>query len=224
MRLLLIGPPGAGKGTQASCISQEYGIAHLSAGDLLREAIEQETDAGMRAKPYIDEGKLAPVDVVVEIMTDEMFDVCARDGFVADGFPRNPEQYRHLKRELDRRNEDVDLALQLDLDQEEIIRRLNGRKTCSKCGRNYHVDFYPPEENNTCDDCGGELYERKDDNIETIKRRLKVYQEESLPVIDMLEEDGLLRRVEASGDIDEVFRRVSQVIESEIGCVANDQT
>lgn len=212
----MIGPPGAGKGTQANCLCEEYDLPHLSAGQLLREAIEDETEAGLRAKPYIDEGKLVPVEVVIEVMSKEMFDVPGRDGFVVDGFPRNPEQYTHLKDELDRRNEDIDLAILLELDKEQIVERLSGRKTCSNCGRNYHTKFYPPQNNNTCDHCGMDLYERKDDNLDTIRHRLEVYEEESVPANEMLEEDGLLRRVDASGDIDEVFRRVRDVVESEI--------
>ncbi len=223
MRILVIGPPGAGKGTQAKCLCNEFDLPHLSAGQLLREAIENETDAGMRAKPYIDNGQLVPVDVVVKIMSREMFDIPGRQGFVADGFPRNVEQYEHLKDELGRRNEEIDLAIQLDLDNEEIIQRLSGRKTCSECGRNYHVQFYPPEEEGECDECGADLYERTDDNLDTIQHRLEVYKEESVPVMDMLKEDGLLRRVEASGDIDVVFRRICNIIENEIVCVADDQ-
>jgi adenylate kinase len=223
MRILVIGPPGAGKGTQAKCLCNEYDLPHLSAGQLLREAIENETDAGMRAKPYIDKGQLVPVEVVVEIMSREMFDVPGRQGFVADGFPRNVEQYEHLNDELVQRNEEIDLAIQLDLDEEDVKKRLTGRKTCSECGRNYHVEFYPPEKNDVCNRCGADLYERTDDNIDTIKHRLKVYKNESVPVLDRLEDDGLLRRVDASGDIDIVFRRICNIIEEEIACVADDQ-
>jgi len=213
MKILLIGPPGAGKGTQAKKLGEQFDLPHLSAGQLLREAIEEETEAGKRAKPYIDNGQLVPVEVVVTIMSREMFDVAGREGFIADGFPRNIEQYEQLRNELEDRDEDIDIALQLDLDEEDIIERLSGRMTCSECGRNYHVEFYPPDQEGVCDDCGGRLYEREDDNLETIQHRLDVYRNESVPVIQELERDGLLERVDASGRIGEVFKKACRVIE-----------
>ncbi len=215
MKILLIGPPGAGKGTQAKKLSREFDLPHLSAGQLLREAIEEETEAGQRAKPYIDNGQLVPVEIVVQIMSREMFDIPGREGFIADGFPRNLEQYNHLKKELEKRDEEIDVALQLDLDKEDIIERLSGRKTCTECGRNYHVEFYPPEEEGVCDDCGAELYQREDDNLKTIRQRLDVYQNESVPVIRELEKDGILERVDASGRIEDVFKKACRAIQSQ---------
>ncbi len=214
MKVLLIGPPGAGKGTQAHKLGKEFDLPHLSAGQLLREAIEAETEAGKRARPYIDNGQLVPEEIVVKIMSREMFDRPGRDGFIADGFPRNIDQYEQLNRELDKRDEKIDVAIQLDLDEEDIVERLSGRMTCSECGRNYHVEFYPPETEGVCDACGGSLYERNDDNLKTIKQRLNVYRNESVPVIKELEKDGILERVDASGRIDEVFEKACEVIES----------
>ncbi len=213
MKIILIGPPGAGKGTQASRLSDSLGVPHLSAGDLLREAVRNETEAGRRAKPYIDRGDLVPVEIVVDIMVTSMFESNDAGGFVVDGFPRNLEQYEHLEAALDEKNESLDVVFQLSVDEDEIIRRLSGRKICKECGKNFHVEFHPPEKDNICDDCGGTLYQRDDDKPETIRQRLSVYREESVPVARKYDDQGLLVEVDASGDIDDVFKRIMGVVE-----------
>lgn len=212
-RLILLGPPGAGKGTQAEKLSEHLDVPHLSAGERLRRAVDEGTEAGQRAEPYIEQGKLVPVEVVVDIMSEAMFFGEGAEGFVVDGFPRNIDQYRELRETLENEGEEIDNVISLEVPEEEIIRRLTGRRICEECGRNYHVDFRPPEEDNKCDVCGGSLYQREDDRPETIQERLDVYREESLPVKSKYREEDLLVEIDASGSIEDVFEDIRSRID-----------
>ena len=216
MKLSLIGPPGAGKGTQAHKLAETYDLRHLSPGELLREEMEQGTEAGERARPYVEAGKLVPYEIVSELMAQRMFDEREDRGFVADGFPRSIEQYVRFKRELQERDEHLDLVIYLDLDREQIMERLTGRLTCSECGTNYHETFNPPEEEGTCDECGAELYRRQDDEESTIQKRIEESQSKRLRLLERLERDGLLERVDAAGSIEQVFERVCARIEEQV--------
>ncbi len=214
MKLSLIGPPGAGKGTQSERIAERYDLRHLSPGELLREEIEQGTEAGRRARPYVEEGKLVPYEIVSELIARRMFDDAEKRGFVADGFPRTIEQYVRFKQELQKRDEHLDLVIYLELDREEIMKRLTGRLTCSGCGANYHETFHPPEQEGICDECGSELHRRQDDEPETIQNRIETSERKRNRLLERLERDGLLERVNANGTIQQVFDRVCERIQT----------
>lgn len=215
-RIVLIGPPGAGKGTQAKKLGDYYSVPHLSAGELLRSEVENETEAGKRAKPYLDQGQLVPVEIVVDIMVKNMFERSEHNGFVVDGFPRNPEQYERLTDYMEENNLSLDCAVDLVIPEEMVYRRLTGRRVCRECGANFHLEFRPPEQEGQCDDCGGELKQRDDDTRETIQERLEVFQNESKPVARKFERDGILAKVDATGDIDEVFEKITTTLEERL--------
>lgn len=212
-RVLLIGPPGAGKGTQAQKLSEHFDVPHLSAGDLLRAEVEQETKAGKEAKPYLDEGKLVPEKIVVEIMLKNMFWDNPKTGFVVDGFPRNIGQFNQMQSHLKEHDETLDCVVNLQLSEEEVFRRLTGRRVCGECNTNFHTEFRPPEEPGTCDQCGGALKQRDDDTPETIEERLEVFENESKPVSERFEKEGIQVNVDASGTIEQVFQEIRRRVE-----------
>jgi adenylate kinase len=206
--LILIGPPGAGKGTQAAMLSREMGIPHISTGDMLREAVASGSEVGRRAKRFMDSGGLVPDDVVVSIVSERLGRPdCAR-GWLLDGFPRNGPQAEALAAEISRAGRRVTAALYLRVPAEEVTQRLAGRRICRnpKCGAGYHLENMPPAKPGVCDKCGGELYQREDDKPETIRKRLAVYERDTAGLIDLYRRQGVLREVDGSRSPAEVGR------------------
>lgn len=206
-KILLLGPPGAGKGTQSSNIVDEYGVDHVTTGDALRSNKDMETDHGT-PREYMEAGELVPDPVVNQIVKAALEDA---DGFVLDGYPRNLSQAEYLDDITD-----LDVVALLDVSREELIERLTGRRVCDDCGANFHVDFAPPEEEGVCDECGGDLIQRDDDNEETVKDRLDVFDENTQPVIDYYEDEGELVRIEGEGTPDEVWDGLAAAIDDAI--------
>jgi len=203
-RILLLGAPGAGKGTQSKRLADEYEIDHITTGDALRANKDMETEYGT-PREYMESGELVPDPVVNEIVEAALAD--AR-GFVLDGYPRNLDQAEYLSDATD-----LDAVLYLDVDEEELVERLTGRRVCSECGASYHVEFNPPEEEGVCDECGGELIQRDDDTEETVRERLRVYRENTEPVIEHYREEGDLVEVDGEGTPDEVFAAITDVVD-----------
>ena len=204
-RILLLGAPGAGKGTQSAKLADEYGVDHVTTGDALRANKEMETEYGT-PKSFMDAGELVPDPVVNEIVEAALDE---DDGFVLDGYPRNVEQAEFLSEITD-----LDAVILLDVDEEVLVDRLAGRRVCDDCGANYHVDFQPPEEAGVCDECGGELIQREDDTEETARERLAVFYENTEPVVDHFRDEGVLVEVDGEAPPDEVFARIRDVVES----------
>ena len=203
-RILLLGAPGAGKGTQSAKLAEAYGIDHVTTGDALRANKEMETEYGT-PKSFMDAGELVPDPVVNEIVKAALE---GSDGFVLDGYPRNIEQAEYLSEITD-----LDAVVLLDVDKEVLVDRLTGRRVCEACGANYHVDFHPPEEPGVCDECGGELIQREDDTEETARERLEVFYENTEPVVDHFREEGVLVEIDGEATPDEVFDRIQNVVE-----------
>ena len=203
-RILLLGAPGAGKGTQSGKLADEYGIEHVTTGDALRANKQMETEYGT-PKSFMDAGELVPDPVVNEIVEAALDDA---DGFVLDGYPRNLDQAEFLSEITD-----LDAVILLDVDEEVLVSRLTGRRVCDDCGASYHVDFQPPETAGVCDECGGELIQREDDTEETARERLSVFYDNTEPVIDHFREEGVLVEVDGEAPPDEVFAAVRDVVE-----------
>jgi adenylate kinase len=203
-KILLLGPPGAGKGTQSSNIADAYGVDHVTTGDALRANKDMETDHGT-PREYMEAGELVPDPVVNEIVTAALE---SADGFVLDGYPRNLSQAEFLDEKTD-----LDLVALLDVPRQELVDRLTGRRVCDGCGANFHVDFEPPEEAGVCDECGGELVQRDDDNEETVSERLDVFDENTQPVVDYYDDEGDLVRIDGDGTPDEVWAALEAEIE-----------
>lgn len=209
---MIFGPQGAGKGTQAERIAEKYGIAAISTGDIFRWAIKGGTALGLKAKEYVQAGKLVPDEITIGVVDERIKAQDCESGFLIDGFPRNILQAQALDEMLERQGHSLDAALILDVPEEVSLRRLLGRRVCSNCGRNYHLDS-PPEVDWTCDVCGGDVVKRQDDLDEaTVKERLRLYREETLPLIDYYEQRGLLRKVDGLGTPDEVFTRIVETL------------
>jgi adenylate kinase len=212
MRLIIFGPQGAGKGTQAELISKKYGVPAISTGEIFRWAIKGKTALGLKVQQYLDEGRLVPDQLTIGVVRERLEAGDAREGFLLDGFPRNLEQARALDAILADAGASLDAALVLDVPEEVSLRRIMGRRACSNCGRNYHVDA-PPSEDWTCDVCGGEVVERNDDHEEaTIRKRLELYHEQTEPLKQLYEERGLLLEVDGVGTPDEVFSRIVEAL------------
>jgi len=215
MRLIFLGPPGVGKGTQAVKLSQKYGIPHISTGDALREAVAKETEIGLKAKSYMDRGALVPDEVVIGIIRERLAQDDCRSGFILDGFPRTVKQAEALDEILKAMGVELDAVLNVEAPDDVIIERLSGRRTCRSCGRVYHIIYMPPKKEGVCDVCGGELYQRDDDKPEAIARRLQVYKEQTAPLIEYYEGKGKLHRIDGSQDVDGVFRQITGLLEGE---------
>lgn len=212
MRVIMLGPPGAGKGTQAVRIADAYRIPHISTGDMFRANLKQGTPLGVEAQGYMDAGELVPDELVIRMVDDRLgWDDTAR-GWNLDGFPRTQGQARALDELLDRKGTRIDVVLRFAVDDEEVVERLSGRRVCRECGAVYHVNAQPPEVAGVCDACGGELYQRDDDKPEVIRTRLASYAEDTAPLQEFYEQRGLLRDVEAVGDIDDVTARAMDVL------------
>jgi adenylate kinase len=212
MNLILLGPPGAGKGTQAKKLVETYGIPQISTGDMLREAVKNQTELGMEAKKYMDAGQLVPDEVVIGLVKERLSKPDCDQGFMLDGFPRTVGQAEELDKVLAEMNKDIDHVVSIEVPNEELMGRLTGRRTCKQCGAGYHVIFDPPKVEGKCDKCGGELYQRDDDNEATVSNRLKVYESQTKPLIDYYQGKGLLRPIDGVGGIDEIFGRIKAVL------------
>jgi adenylate kinase len=214
MRLVLVGPPGAGKGTQAEFISAHLGIPKISTGDIFRANVSQGTELGKQARAYMDAGDLVPDEITIGMVRDRLAEDDARKGFLLDGFPRNVPQARALDHLLLEAGTPLDVVLELVVDDDEVVRRLSGRRTCRKCGHIWHVDFDPPSVEGVCDICGGELFQRDDDQAETIRHRLEVYYEQTAPLVGYYAEEGLLVGIDAMGPVDDVTERAVAALRS----------
>jgi adenylate kinase len=208
MRIVLLGAPGSGKGTQAKKLVADYGYPQVSTGDLLRDAVARGTEYGLKAKAAMDAGQLVSDDIVLGILKDRVAQPDAAGGFILDGFPRNLAQARMLEEVLAELGQPLDAAVLMDLDFEILLKRLTGRRSCTGCGRVYNVHFLPPPADGRCESCGGELVQRADDREETIGRRLEVYRKETAPLVDYYRELGKLKVVDAEGSFAEVYARL----------------
>ena len=207
MRLVLVGPPGAGKGTQAGFIASHFEIPKISTGDIFRDNVSRGTELGTTAKSYMDAGDLVPDEVTNAMVRDRLAEPDAANGFLLDGFPRNVAQADVLEEILTELGTPLDVVLELEVDFEEVVNRLSGRRTCKKCGHVWHLEFDPPAVEGVCDKCGGELYQRDDDKPETVRNRLKVYSEQTQPLIEHYSGKGALVSIDAQGAVEDVTER-----------------
>lgn len=214
MRIILLGPPGAGKGTQAANIAKRYGIPHISTGDIFRENIKKQTYLGIEAKKYIDKGELVPDDVTVAIVEDRIKKDDCINGFLLDGFPRTIEQANALSSITDKIGRKIDYVINIEVTKDELIKRLTGRRVCSSCGASYHIKFNPPERDGICNICGGKLIVRSDDTLEAVENRLNVYERQTAPLIDYYQELNVLKTVDGSQSIEKVFNDICDILGS----------
>jgi adenylate kinase len=212
VNLVLMGLPGAGKGTQAEKIVNKYGIPHISTGDMFRAAMKEETELGLKAKSYMDKGELVPDEVTIGIVRERLSKEDCESGFLLDGFPRTVPQAEALEEILSDLNKKIDYVINIDVDQDILMERLTGRRICKNCGATYHLVFNPPAKENVCDRCGGELYQRADDNAETVQTRLEVNIKQSQPLLNFYESKGYLRNIDGQQDIKKVFADVDQLL------------
>ncbi|MHA3705148.1 adenylate kinase [Jatrophihabitans sp. YIM 134969] len=212
MRLVLVGPPGAGKGTQAEFIADHFDIVKISTGDIFRANVSGGTELGLLAKKYMDAGDLVPDEVTNAMVRDRLGEPDAAAGFLLDGFPRNVAQAYELDGILSDLGVSLDIALDLEVDHEEVVRRLSGRRTCKKCGHVWHVEFEPTKVEGVCDRCGSELYQRDDDRAETVRHRLEVYTQQTEPLIAFYTSRGQLRNIDALGPVDQITARAIAVL------------
>jgi adenylate kinase len=212
MRLILLGPPGAGKGTQAKMLEEKFGIPQISTGDILRKAVSNGTGLGKKAKAYMGDGQLVPDEIVIELIKEKIKEDDFARGFILDGFPRTIVQAEKLGETLRAMKLDIDAVIDFEVDPEELIVRLTGRRSCSDCGAMFHDETRPPEKAGICDHCGHELYQRPDDNKETILKRLEVYENETAPLKDYYRKKGNLKTVAGRGSVDEIFSQVLALV------------
>ncbi len=210
--IILLGAPGSGKGTQAKKLTVSFSIPQISTGDMLREAVKSGTEMGRQAKGFMDQGGLVPDEVVIGIVKDRLREKDCDGGFILDGFPRTIPQAQALDRVLKELGKKISTILSLEVDEEEILARLSGRRTCSGCGAMYHVRFNPPKAEGRCDKCGGTLLQRDDDREETVRARLGNYKKSTEPLIDFYKGTGKLHVIRASGDIDAIFEQISKLL------------
>jgi adenylate kinase len=214
MRTVLVGPPGSGKGTQAKFIAEKFDVSQISTGDIFRKHVTAQTELGVRAKKYMDAGDLVPDEVTIAMVRERLAEPDADAGFLLDGFPRTVPQAEALGRILDELQHPLTAVLELTVDDDEVVGRLSGRRTCRSCGHVWHVEFEPPAVPGICDDCGGELFQRDDDQPETIRRRLEVYAEQTAPLVRYYSSRGLLVSIQASGAVEEVTERAIVALRS----------
>ena len=214
MKLILLGPPGAGKGTQAKMLTERFSIPQISTGDILRAAVKEGTPMGRKAKEYMDAGGLVPDEVVVGIVRDRLLAADCDNGFILDGFPRTVAQADALQDNLQEMDKALDRVISLEVDAEALVERLTGRRTCKECGRGYHVKFDPPREDAICDACGGSLFQRGDDQEETIRKRLQVYAEQTSPLISYYRDAGVLMELDGMQPIPQVQEKMLSLLQA----------
>ncbi|WP_099352756.1 adenylate kinase [Fredinandcohnia onubensis] len=212
MNLVLMGLPGAGKGTQAEKIVEKYNIPHISTGDMFRAAIKDGTELGLQAKSFMDKGELVPDEVTIGIVRERLSKEDCNNGFLLDGFPRTVPQAEALEAILTDLDKKIDYVINIEVNSEILLERLTGRRICKECGSTYHLVFNPPSQEGKCDKCGGELYQRADDNEETVGTRLQVNIEQSKPLLDFYQEKGYLRNINGQQDINKVFGDVEELL------------
>lgn len=210
MRLILLGPPGAGKGTQASSIVAEYGITHISTGDIFRHNIKNETELGKKVKSYLDKGQLVPDELTIDLVWDRLSKEDCKNGFLLDGFPRTINQAEALQKGLEERGLKLDKVINIDVDKNILVKRLSGRRVCKNCGETYHVDNKPTVKDGVCDKCSGEVIQRADDNEKTVLDRIEVYEKQTFPLIDFYKKLGLILTVDGTLSIEDVFSQIKE--------------
>ena len=212
MKIIMLGAPGAGKGTQAKKIAAKYGIPHISTGDIFRANIKNGTELGKKAKTYMDQGLLVPDELVVDLVVDRVNQDDCTNGYVLDGFPRTIPQAEALTEALEKMGQKVDFAIDVNVPDENIVKRMGGRRACVTCGATYHMVYAPTKKEGICDTCGGELILRDDDKPETVQKRLNVYHDQTQPLINYYTNQGILRTVDGTVDIDDVFRAITDFL------------
>lgn len=212
MKIIMLGAPGAGKGTQAKMIAEKYGLPHISTGDIFRANIKNGTELGKEAKEYMDKGLLVPDELTVRLLLDRVAQDDCKNGYVLDGFPRTIPQAEVLDEKLSELGEKVDYAINVDVPDENIVNRMSGRRACLSCGATYHIVSIPPKKEGICDVCGSELVLRDDDKPETVQNRLKVYHDQTQPLIDFYEKKGVLRSVDGTLPMEEVFTAITKIL------------
>lgn len=212
MKIIMLGAPGAGKGTQAKMIADKYGVPHISTGDIFRANIKNGTELGMEAKKYMDQGLLVPDELTVRILLDRVAQDDCKNGYVLDGFPRTIPQAEVLDSELTKLGDHIDYAINVDVPDENIVKRMSGRRACLTCGATYHIEHVPPKKEGICDVCGSELVLRDDDKPETVKNRLNVYHEQTQPLINFYTEKGVLKTVDGTVPMEEVFAAITAIL------------
>lgn len=210
MRLILLGPPGAGKGTQASSIVAEYGITHISTGDIFRHNIKNETELGKKVKSYLDKGQLVPDELTIDLVWDRLSKDDCKKGFLLDGFPRTINQAEALQKGLEERGLKLDKVINIDVDKNILVKRLSGRRVCKNCGETYHIDNKPTLKDGVCDKCSGEVIQRADDNEKTVLDRIEVYEKQTFPLIDFYKNLGLILTVDGTLSIGDVFSQIKE--------------
>lgn len=214
MDLILLGPPGAGKGTQAKMMIDRWKIPQISTGDILRTAVREERPLGLEAKGFMDRGELVPDRVVIGIIAERLKEEDATAGFILDGFPRTIPQAEALQEILDELGRKIDTVLSIEIEEERLVARLTGRRMCKGCGESFHLVFNPPARDGVCDRCGGELYQRDDDREKTIRQRLAVYREQTEPLIAYYEKQGILKRIKGDDSKDQIFSRIVGAVDN----------
>lgn len=214
MLVVMLGPPGAGKGTQAERLVQQFCLAYIATGDILRAAVKSGSLLGEQAQGYMEQGQLVPDEVVVGIVRERLADPDCAGGAILDGFPRTVAQAQVLDQVLEGINKRVDRVIHIEVDEEELIIRLTGRRVCRECAATYHLKFNPPRVRNVCDRCGGELYQREDDSLSTVQERLLVYKNQTAPLIDYFSEKGLITAINGNQDIEKIFSEICAVLET----------
>ena len=212
MKIIMLGAPGAGKGTQAKMIAEKYALPHISTGDIFRANIKNGTQLGMEAKKYMDQGQLVPDELTVKILLDRVAQDDCENGYVLDGFPRTIPQAEVLDEALTKLGESIDYAINVDVPDENIVKRMGGRRACVNCGATYHIEHVPPKAEGICDKCGEKLILRDDDKPETVKNRLKVYHDQTQPLIDFYTAKGVLRTVDGTVDMNDVFAAIVSIL------------
>ena len=212
MRLVLLGPPGAGKGTQSRMLADLFHSPHIASGDLLREAVRDQTPIGVKAKSYMDQGSLVPDELVLKLIDARLNEPDATKGFILDGFPRSVPQAKALAKMLNKRGESVSKVIAFEVPDDEIVKRISGRRTCPGCNEMYHVHFDPPLKPGTCNKCGGELYQREDDREDTVRKRLQVYNNQTKPLLEYYGRKGMLSQINGVGPTEEVMKRMLAAI------------
>ena len=213
MKIIMLGAPGAGKGTQAKKIAEKYNIPHISTGDIFRANIKNGTELGKKAKTYMDQGLLVPDELVVDLVVDRVAKDDAKNGYVLDGFPRTIPQAEALDAALEKINDKVDFAIDVDVPDSNIIDRMSGRRACVSCGGTYHIKYNPTKVEDVCDACGGKLILRDDDKPETVENRLKVYHDQTQPLIDYYTKKSILKSVDGTKDMKDVFQDIVKILE-----------